>query len=873
MERKILPMAVLLLLLIPIAAAFDFDNIKVYNHHKKEVTIKNIFGLGEDVSKLKLLSPEKVYVLAGEDRKIAEIQLEKIKPAYSKAFRKVSFYDLNKNMQEIEREFTLKYKKVSGQKKVNDYTWTCEEMTNKSLKCYNKLTGFHYEDTYEWIEFADYDELPENTTVIGIFTDVNSGDYIEWIPTFFGVEIDEWAAFVGTEKVEGYFIGSTGASSVTPTSNRSQTFTIGTTGSYNYFNLVGVQIEAYKTSAPSDLRVCIYDTNGTTPRNQLVCNSSIDETEFAASAGYAMNISFEGTAGLNFTPGTTYALVLSEDSEYDIAWRYNTSGDYTGGEAWKYVEGEGEWSRMSYDDYTMDFMFEIYGNISPPPQIPGVYDEYYPTNSYIGLQEEFGINITNITLETPPTNGIFYFDGMKHNVSITHLEGSNWSLNRTILINSTGIKNFSFSYDIDSQNFNTTLRWMTVNPILLDLCNSTLNVPFLNFTFEDESDNSKINATIESATFYFWLGADRTLNSTLNFADSGQNYSYAFCFLPSYKTVNIDTTIQYDASGYVQRNYHLAGNFTNSTSDITLYLLSETDGLYVTYQVVSGSNQPIPDVFTNVTRTIGGTEVLVGSGTTGDDGGVTFWLNPDYSHTLTFEKEGYEKLILTHVPTQPTYTVELSSISTVSDVSDYSRGISYSIEPVNKTLTNGSDYDFKFTISSSYWALDEYGFILKNSTGAVLGSDSGSNSAGGETSATINTANHTNIIMEYYWYTNLTYSNGSTSWYVTNNVDYGYSIWTFFIHLKTYTTSGMFGLNVWSRTLIIFLIIFGLTGAISYYSGLTSPAAVLMELFVLVAFFDVGLSLVPSPIGAVSHFPTIFVGLILTGYLIQEWYR
>lgn len=501
---------------------------------------------------------------------------------------------------------------------------------------------------------------------------------------------------------------------------------------------------------------------------------------------------------------------------------------------------------------------------------PEVYHEFYPNISYNGSTENFGINLT---FTTAPTNGKFFFNGTEHTVNITNTAGSNWSLNRTIVLNETGTKNFYFSYDIGSINFNTTVRNLSVSSITWGLCSATLTVPYANFTFKDEGDSSAINATLESAVFYYWLGADQSQNNSLSFADSGQNYSYAFCFTPQHETINVDLTFQYDASGYVQRNYKHTGNYTNTTTEKTLYLLSSTDGLYVTYQVVSGSQQPISGVYANATRSIGGTTELISSGYTGDDGGITFWLNPDYPHTLTFEKEGYNSAILSHTPTQSSYTVELSSVSVTVSVSDYSRGISYVIEPTNKTLRNESTYTFNFTISSSYWSLDEYGFVLKNSSGSTLGSNSSTVSSGGTTSFDLNTANHSHIIMEYYWYTNSTYSNGTTSWYITDTVDYGYSIWTFFKHLKTYTDDGIFGLSVWSRTLIIFLIIFGITGAISYFSGVYSPGAVLVEIFVLTALFDVGLGMIPTPINAVTHFATIFVALIMTGYLIMEWYR
>ena len=38
-------------------------------------------------------------------------------------------------------------------------------------------------------------ELPKGKLRIGVFTSVYFGDNIEWIPTLFGVRINEWAVF------------------------------------------------------------------------------------------------------------------------------------------------------------------------------------------------------------------------------------------------------------------------------------------------------------------------------------------------------------------------------------------------------------------------------------------------------------------------------------------------------------------------------------------------------------------------------------------------------------------------------------------------------------------------------------------------------
>jgi len=46
-------------------SAFEFDNTKIYDKELKEVTIKNTFGLGSEVAKIKLTSELNVLVPRG----------------------------------------------------------------------------------------------------------------------------------------------------------------------------------------------------------------------------------------------------------------------------------------------------------------------------------------------------------------------------------------------------------------------------------------------------------------------------------------------------------------------------------------------------------------------------------------------------------------------------------------------------------------------------------------------------------------------------------------------------------------------------------------------------------------------------------------
>jgi len=204
-HHKLFLIGVVLLLslfLIPNVSAFDFDNIKTYDEETKTVDIRNsVLGIPflqlDKVATIKLESDLNVYVMQGKDRKVAEFTISNHNKDYSNAFKKIETYNA-KNMKEINRNFVYKYRKVVGQETIKEVELVCEDYEGKK-QCKNVLTGkTHNEDVYEWVVFKELSELPDGEVTIGIFTDVYEGDYVEWIPTFFGVRINEWATWTSS---------------------------------------------------------------------------------------------------------------------------------------------------------------------------------------------------------------------------------------------------------------------------------------------------------------------------------------------------------------------------------------------------------------------------------------------------------------------------------------------------------------------------------------------------------------------------------------------------------------------------------------------------------------------------------------------------
>jgi len=489
---------------------------------------------------------------------------------------------------------------------------------------------------------------------------------------------------------------------------------------------------------------------------------------------------------------------------------------------------------------------------------------YYNTTAYQTASEDFIANISVVSGYTP-TSGIFWYNGTEYAATITNTAGNNYSLSRTIdIATDLGNKTWFFKWDLNGLPLQTSNYSSNTSLFNFSLCSGVVTNKYLNLTFKDESTNLAMNATIDTSTFYYWLGSG-AVNKSYIYTTTGNSSYYSFCALPQDRTINLKSSVQYSYLGYPQKRWSAQDSYVNTSTNQILYLLPSTDGLYVTFQVINQADQTIEGVFVNATRTIGGSKTLVASGYTDAAGAVTFWLNPDYSHDFVFDAAGYDLYETTITPTSSSYTVQLGQ-EAASDTPEYSRGILVYIRPQVSELLNATTYNFNITVNSSYWSLDSFGFILTN--GSInFGGNSSTAATGGTLTYELNTGSNETIQLQYYYVVNGSSFNSTKSWYVLEG-DFGFGLKRFFTDLKTYINDGIFGLNSFSVNLIVFLLIFCIVGIISYMSGVQNLAAITWMVFVLVVFFDYAVGLFPT-IG-VQYLSTIIVGMLALALTIRE---
>lgn len=180
-------------------SAFEWDNVGFYDSETRTMTIRNALGFGDVIAKMRLVSEPITKVMPGKDRKVAEIEFYDFDKEYGKALKKMEFFNKKGNNQKFNRNFKYKYQNQIGTRQRPTYETTCEGVGyhgngTEIIDC-TTTTSYETVGVYEWVEFNSLKDVPNGNVSIGIFTNVYEGDSVEWIPTFFGVEIDEWATW------------------------------------------------------------------------------------------------------------------------------------------------------------------------------------------------------------------------------------------------------------------------------------------------------------------------------------------------------------------------------------------------------------------------------------------------------------------------------------------------------------------------------------------------------------------------------------------------------------------------------------------------------------------------------------------------------
>ena len=200
MNKNIFILLFMFILIAPLVSSWEFDNVKSYNSDTQEVIVKNAFGLGGDIGKVKLNTPLNVIVPRGYQQ-IAEVDMFAYED-YGKALKEFEFEDLKNQRSKINRVYDIKNKTYEDVL-VDDYILVEDGIFEDGSKKYKRVkTGSHYEKEVVWKKIDSLDLKKGENITIGIFTNVQKGDYVDWIPSAFGQKVTEWATWT-----ESYNVG------------------------------------------------------------------------------------------------------------------------------------------------------------------------------------------------------------------------------------------------------------------------------------------------------------------------------------------------------------------------------------------------------------------------------------------------------------------------------------------------------------------------------------------------------------------------------------------------------------------------------------------------------------------------------------------
>lgn len=551
---------------------------------------------------------------------------------------------------------------------------------------------------------------------------------------------------------------------------------------------------------------------------------------------------------------------LFNESFFEISGNENTTDiqitmDTIGNYHWSATQCETDHSCFTSENKT--FFWGIGDLTLNLPLIPQLETATYITNVSF-----------NVTSGSPSAK--FIFGSVENTGTITNLYDDYYLASYSFDL-PVGITTDESYWQLTLNGIVTNTSSITHGTTLLNwsLCDASNTVEYLNLTFANETTNQEsVEATLSSAWTY-WLGTGSETKS-YSYSDATENAEYTFCLDPGTETLHNDIQLTYENDESQPRGYAAELTLTNSTTQNTLFLLPSSEGLFITISVVNILGAPIENALITFTDTdFSGT---LESRRTGAAGTSTFFLDPFNTYVITVQAAGYPTFTESQMFTSgsESYVITLGE---GSNVTDYSSGVTYSISPTDAILSNQTDYNFVFDIDSELENLDSYHFYIWNGTD-ILATKTGTSSGGSSLSTTVNTGTAKEIIM----YANYTVG-GETQkitrlWIVRDQTGTQWSIVNLANRFSQYfnpaSGDAIFGITAFARGLIVFFIVFLITGVLSFKYGLNSPIAISSIVFALVAFFDVALGLFPNPVNAVPNFPTVITGLVMIALIIRE---
>lgn len=485
------------------------------------------------------------------------------------------------------------------------------------------------------------------------------------------------------------------------------------------------------------------------------------------------------------------------------------------------------------------YVNDTFGNSFINSSIIYINKILYPTTTFETQSNVYSLELWNNTNTISAYN--FTFNGVTYTPSISTIEANRYSLNYTVDV-PTSLSTVAFYWNyLDSiQRATPTINQTINSSLILGQCNTTLTTQFWNITFKNETLSLEpITASITSSLNY-WLGSGSTYK-TLSYTNTSESGSYIFCSNPSYLNLTMNGTLTYYNSVSLAKTSTITNqNFSNVTTNTTLYLLPSILGIYARFITLNSAGGILSGVSALVTRVISGNTITIGSGVSDSSGLFTIFVDPTASYNFAFTKTAYNPNLFTITPNNnQNYNVYMTSTNSITQIvngSNIANNLSTVITPSNSTLNNNTLYSFGFNVTGNNIIFISEN--ITNSTGQQQGYISG---VSGFISTNINTNNNTFFIGTYQIQTTTENLSLIHTWGIGN-----YYVGTYSLY-KLMTDWSLYGFQYdYYRVLFMLIILLGTIGGLSKIEVTdTSESKVWAGVLLVWAFSYVGWITIP----------------------------
>lgn len=397
------------------------------------------------------------------------------------------------------------------------------------------------------------------------------------------------------------------------------------------------------------------------------------------------------------------------------------------------------------------------------------------TAQTITIQNNTGSNLVSTNFSgTVATLSFNMTAGQSYRIIATNTTGSwthacNSTSSNYVPINTSVVTwlNGLFNNGADSAKF-CNVASLTFNSSAyqgdLALCSASNTVRYLNISFANETLSQQSVRAAVSSSFIYWID-NQSANRTYSYQNTVENINYTLCFSPGDTNVNIIPSVNYFNSESPQRTYTGSiGTYSNSTTQLKLWLLPFSQGIYTRYVTQSTAGGIISGASIIINRTIGSNTITLG-GVTDSAGLFAIYLDPTASYSYTVSASGYNVNMFSLTPNSAdTFTIYMQPSGTTQIIvngSTISTNLTMTIKPTNATLLNNTQYTFSFNATGT--GITFISQNITNQSGYQLSYISGS---GPVISADLNTTNQTQLFGSYIVRTNTENFSLTQSWII-----------------------------------------------------------------------------------------------------------